>query len=212
MFLMKPYYNHFKTLHGDNYETGKIYKSVDKNWPEMALVLFIGYYVQPFIFSLRGELSVPSLRRNKKLARVSLSLEFIIFMFIAIMGYYVFGDKFTPELFIIKTPLHGKEHFIEKFQIFILFIFFLASAFGLAIYSSTMRDFIGEFIELKTTKIGYTIASLIPFAIICIIGMFFPYLITLLDFFTYTVYNFNGYILPFMMAVAVHKRYIKQGN
>lgn len=93
----------------------------------------------------------------------------------------------------------------------ILGIFFISATFGLAIYSSAMRDFIGEFIDIEKSKVNFTIASTVPFFIICVVSTFIPSIVDLFDFFTYTVYNFNGYILPFMMAIVTYLRYIKTG-
>ncbi len=139
-------------------------------------------------------------------------LECVLFLAITVLGYWVFGDKYTPELFIVWTPLYEKTHIIEKLQILILAIFFLASSFGLAIYSSSMRDFIGQFIDINKSRVNYIISSTVPFFLICIVSCFFPKITPIFDFFTYTVYNFNGYILPFLMAIIVHLRYIKKGN
>ena len=91
----------------------------------------------------------------------------------------------------------------------IISIFFLASTFGLAIYSSAMRDFLGEFLDIKKSKFNFILASTIPFLLICIVSTFFPVIVDIFDFFTYTVYNFNGYILPFLMAIATYNKYIK---
>lgn len=75
-----------------------------------------------------------------------------------------------------------------------------------------MRDFLGEFINIKDNKRNYIIASLLPFFFICCISTFFPYLGTIVDIFTFTVFNFNGYIIPFLMGIATYKKYIKKGQ
>lgn len=93
----------------------------------------------------------------------------------------------------------------------ILAIFFLASTFGLAIYSSSMRDFLGQFFDINNSKRNYIVASTVPFLLICIISCFYPKITDIFDFFTYTVYNFNGYILPFLMAIIVYLKYIRKG-
>jgi hypothetical protein len=108
--------------------------------------------------------------------------------------------------------MNDKKHWVEKIQIFLLMIFFIASTFGLAIYSSSMRDFLGEFIDIKNNKVNYVLSSLLPFAFICCMSAFFPYLSVVFDFFTYTVYNFNGYMIPFLMGIATYKKYNKKGN
>ena len=40
--------------------------------------------------------------------------EWVLFISIALLGYWVFGDKYTPELFIVRKPLYSKDHIFEK--------------------------------------------------------------------------------------------------
>ena len=47
---------------------------------------------------------------------------------------------------------------------------------------------------------------------ICIVSSVYPKITDIFDFFTYTIYNFNGYILPFLMAIIVYLKYKKTGN
>jgi hypothetical protein len=90
-------------------------------------------------------------------------------------------------------------------------VFFFAATFGLAIFSSSMRDFIGEFIDINKSRVNYVLASTLPFMGICLVSSMFPKITDIFEFFTYTVYNFNGYIVPFLMAMATYVRYVKKG-
>lgn len=76
--------------------------------------LFIGFYVQPFIFSLKGELLLPTLRRTRKVAKITVFFECILFIFIGYFAYIVFGDNFTPKIFILRKPYEGKNYYVEK--------------------------------------------------------------------------------------------------
>lgn len=80
----------------------KLYKPIDYDWAENISGLLIGFYVQPFIFSLRGELLLPTLKRTKKIAKISVTFEAVIFFIIGFMGYYFLGDEFTPKLIILR--------------------------------------------------------------------------------------------------------------
>ncbi len=75
-----------------------------------------------------------------------------------------------------------------------------------------MRDFLGQFIDINKSKRNYVIASTVPFFLICLVSSFYAKITDIFDFFTYTVYNFNGYILPFLMAIVVYLRYIRKGS
>ena len=76
--LLKPYYIMLTTQTANKYEPALWFKSFERSWPEEGLVLFIGFYVQPFVFSLRNELAVPTLRRIKKAAKIALSFEWVL--------------------------------------------------------------------------------------------------------------------------------------
>lgn len=212
VIFLVPYYFYFKRIDPVEYTMGRFYKEPNEKWIEQGLVFFIGYYAQPFVFQLRESLKAPTLRRVKKVARISMIFEGALFICIAIGGYYVFGDKYTPELFIVRKALYPKTHFFEILQIIILAVFFLASTFGLAIYSSSMRDFLGQFFDINKSKRNYIIASTAPFLMICIVSSIYPKITNIFDFFTYTVYNFNGYILPFLFAIVVYLKYIRKGS
>ena len=59
---LPSFYSSYKSL---NINTEVHYfKSFQWNWFENIFGLLIGYYVQPFIFSLRGELLLPTLKRT----------------------------------------------------------------------------------------------------------------------------------------------------
>ena len=92
----------------------EFFKKPRFDWGENIFGLLIGFYVQPFIFSLRGELLLPTLRRTKKVAKLSVLYECILFVILGFCGYFVFGDKYTPSLFILRAPYEGKNWITEK--------------------------------------------------------------------------------------------------
>lgn len=148
---------------------------------------------------------LPTLRRTKKVAKISVISEGILFCMMGFTAYVVLGDKFTPELFILRAPYEGKNEISEKiFQVIIVCFFFL-NTFGLSMYNSSIRDYIAEFVDLEKSKKNYVIASLLPFFLICLSSAIYPSIVNTLSFFGYTVYNFNGYIVPFLMAIATLK-------
>lgn len=49
--------------------------------------------------------------------------------------------------------------------------------------------------------------SLVPFACICATAAVWPNIEDALTFFGYTVYNFNGYIVPLLMGVATYQHF-----
>ena len=69
-------------------------------------------------------------------------------------------------------------------------------------YNSSIRDYIELFYDYKKSNLRYVVVSLLPFFCICLASAIFPKLDATISFFGFTVYNFNGYIIPFLMALA----------
>ena len=181
------------------------FKPIDYNWSDNLFGLLICYYVQPFIFSLRGELLLPTLRRTKKIAKISVFSEGVIFVFIGFLGYFFLGDNFTPKLFILRK-FDEQNHILRNIFIFIIAVFFVLNTLGLSMYNPSIRNYIGTFMDVDKTRLRYVLVSLVPFALICFSASRFPYINKTLNIFGYTVFNFNGYIIPFLMFIAVNKR------
>ena len=72
-------------------------------------------------------------------------------------------------------------------------------------YNSSIRDYIETFYDYKKSKTRYVVVSLLPFFVICLFSAVFPKLEDTISFFGYTVYNFNGYIVPFLMGIQTLK-------
>jgi hypothetical protein len=91
-----------------------MFKKPEDFWVEKGLVFFISFYAQPFVFQLRETLFAPTLRRCKKLAKVSMVFQVILFGSFALLGYWIFGEDYTPELFIVRIQLYDAKHFFER--------------------------------------------------------------------------------------------------
>lgn len=150
---------------------------------------------------------LPSIRRTKKVAKISVLTEGILFSILGFTAYVVFGDRFTPDLFILRKPYEGKNIYTEKIFQGMIFLFFILNTLGLSMYNTSIRDYVKEFVDFEHSKLKYMAVSLIPFFLICLSSAVYPNINQTLAFFGYTVYNFNGYIIPFLMAIQTLKYY-----
>ena len=50
----------------------------------------------------------------------------------------------------------------------------LLNTLGLAIYNTSIRDYISEFCDINKSKLRFAIASLIPFGLICTLSAIYP--------------------------------------
>lgn len=58
-----------------------------------------------------------------------------MFLTISILSYYVFGDDYTPELFILRNQTNNRSTIAATAYKFLMAIFFLVSSIGLCVYS-----------------------------------------------------------------------------
>jgi amino acid permease len=103
--------------------------------------IIMAFYVQPFVMSLRKELLVPSMKRLKKVARISVGFELVFFITLGALAYFVFGDKYTPDLIILRKPLKTYKALEWVFKS-LLILFFLGNTFGIPVFNITLRDMI----------------------------------------------------------------------
>ena len=109
------------------------------------MVFFIGYYVQPYIFQLRGHMNKPTKTKLQRISRIAIILEVTLFLTISLSYYYVFGDKYTPELFILRKPLTSEPTLRDSLFKYLMLFFFISSSIGLCAYSESLRDYLEKF-------------------------------------------------------------------
>lgn len=114
--------------------------------------IILSFYVQPFVMTLRKELLVPSMARLKKVARLSVGIECVLFITLGLICYYVFGDKYTTNLIILRKHLDSYIGLEWVFRIF-LFGFFILNTIGIPTYNIGLRNMISHKIYLKRNKI-----------------------------------------------------------
>ena len=72
-------------------------------------------------------------------------------------------------------------------------------------YNPSLRDYLYKHVHIKNENTKFITLSLLPFFLICTVAFLYPYIIDITNFFGVTVYNFNGYIIPLLMKIAVLK-------
>lgn len=181
------------------------FKTPTLGWIECFFGMCIAYYVQPYVFSLRSELLLPSLKRTKKISKISIVTEAIAFMLLGFLGYFALGNLYTPKLFILRKPYPDKNVISEYIFQGAIVLFFLLNTLGLAMYNPSLREYLSDMIHMKNEKVKYIVLSLLPFFLICTLAFLFPSVIDIVNFFGYTVNNFDGYIIPVLMKIKLLK-------
>ena len=95
----------------------------------------------------------PSIERTKKISRNSVFIESIIFLLLGFFGYGALGDKYTPNMFILRKPYPGKGIISETIFRIAIVLFFILNTLGLAMYNPSLRDYLNTYVNMKNKKV-----------------------------------------------------------
>ena len=143
IFIQMPlYYSQYHHSKDHKQETHVFYFFNTNPNPKIVEYFFsimLSYYAQPFVMTFRKELLVPSMTRLKKVTRISVSLEMVLFLIFGSIVYFVLGDKFTPKVVLMKKALDGYEVFEWIFRAGVIF-FYLSNTIGICAFNVPLRD------------------------------------------------------------------------
>ena len=187
--------------------TRTAFMPVDKTWLENIFALLMAYYAQPFLFSLKEQLLLPTVDRMKKVARNTIIIEAVVFSVLGFTGYWCLGNEYTTDLIYQRVMYPGKNMFSERvFQLMLIF-FFLCVMLGLAIFNPTIRDYFYDVLHLdRKNKTVYYVISLVPFAVYSIFCFIKPDIVFILNVSGVSFSNFNGLIIPALMKAKINHR------
>ena len=138
-----------------------------------------------------------------KIVKTSIVLETIVYMLVALVGYLSLGDKYIVELLFLRKPYPGKNKLYEFiFQIAIC-SFFLIQVLSIGMYNPTYRDYIFDNLGLNDNRHNYLLVSLLPMVLFSVIAFYFHSISACYSFLGSTICNFDGYILPALLSLAV---------
>jgi amino acid permease len=142
IFIQAPWY-YQKYHHPDDSQDKTdvlMFKSLnDLSCLKYGFSILLAYYGQPYVFPIRNQLIQPSMRRLKKISRMNLFTNLVIYTSFAVVGYYVWGDKYTPALMILRKSIDSAPVLEIIFRI-ALVLFFILIFIGTASFNPTLRD------------------------------------------------------------------------
>lgn len=183
-----------------------IAKKIDLCWIESFFAFLLTYNIQVNALDIKRELFHPTFKRVTKLVRISLSLEIIWGLLLATAGYFSLGDCYTPELLLLRKPIHPNG-IMETFMRIFLAFFFIFLIAGLSTFNVSLKNFIMQMMNIKQiTKRQYYFYSVFPFVAILLVSLALPYIIIAINIFGLTIYNVNAYLIPYLLKYEMHKR------
>ena len=120
-------------------------------WLQSFFSILSCFNAQIYVLDIKKDLFNPSLRRLKKMAKIGISIEILIFGSIGLISYFCLGDKFTPELILLTKPLES-FWLIEIFMKILIFFFFIFTILGLPLYYVSFKNLIFDLFFLEKIK------------------------------------------------------------
>ena len=162
--------------------------------------------MQPYIFSLRENLLLPSEKRFRKVSRISIWIVFLTFVFFSLIVYWCLGDNKIPELTILRLPYLSAFHPVELFYKAILFIYIIVYEISISIFNFTLKTFLQKIFKIENRGFKYILVSTGPFFLAMIVGSIYPDVLGILGFVSLIIGNFNGYIIPALLKIGIYKK------
>ena len=169
-------------------------------WFEQFFGLIQSYYAQQYFFSVRRELDDPSSKRLRKMSKISVSLLFIGFSIFAVGFYLTFGDEATPEISILRRPFPNMPVWSECLFRGLVLVFLFVSLFSLPLFNIPIKTYLNRHFRLSGSRFSQNLIAVTPLAGSFLVCLFCPSIIDALNFFSVTVFNFNGYFIPILLT------------
>lgn len=175
-----------------NFKVNYISAKPKIQWIECFFSVLLSFYCQPYYFAIRNELMHPTKKRLKKLVGTSMVTIVTFFILIGFVCYLCLGDNYTPDIVILRKAYAGKSKWSEVLFQIAIGCFFLISVVSMPIFNPPIRDYILVEFKFAKTRRNFVIWSILPFLLACVICFVYPTIIGVFNFFSTTVFNFNG--------------------
>lgn len=198
----------FKSAYSETHQLEVDYgiKPITLNFIPSFFSLLLAFYVQPFCLTLRKELLNPTINRLKKTTALAVGWELGIYAIFGLICYSCFGDKFTPQLMILRISYKDKNQLSEYIFKSGIVVFFFLNIIGLAVFNPSIRNYLLKYSKMQNKDREYKFVSLGPFLVACIIAVLAPNIVTMFWFFGLVFCNYNGFIMPTLMKISVIKQ------
>ena len=142
VFIQAPFF--YKKYHASDDPSENTEFFLFKNINNLSSLTFgfsilLAFYCQPYVISIRNQLMQPSMRRLRKISRINTSCNLILYISFAVVGYLVWGEKYTPSLMILRKSIDLVPTLEIIFRI-VLVLFFILTFAGIANFNPTLRE------------------------------------------------------------------------
>jgi len=172
-------------------------------WIESFFSILLAFYIQPFIFCLKRQLVSQPTRTIRRIGILTILFEIIFFVAIGALGYISLGDKYMPEVFILRKNYPNANAIYDAVYKIALICLLVCNTFGMFVFNQIMRDYILKYIWPSRSKLVSYFSSLLPFGIFFLLTFLKPSIVEWFSMTGMTICLFNGHIVPKMMKIRI---------
>lgn len=183
----------------------KYIKPFNLDWIKGFYGFCFCYYVQPYMLSLRNELTMPTHERVVKTMKYGFLSQAILYCLLGLCAYISLGDKYTPPILTTRKPYPNRDPYWEGIYKLITIMYFLSNTMCLASYSPTLKVCMRAFLKIKSKNKRRFVLSTFPFTVSCVLSFVYPNITSIINLCGSTLYNYNGYIIPTLMKIKLVK-------
>ena len=203
LFEMPLFYEAYKNEPNRSVEW--FMKAPDLTFITNFFCLMSYFYIQPFVLSMKEELTSPTLERINKVSKLSIGSEFIFYVVFGSVCYFALGEGRVPPLMLLRHPFPGMNMVLEAVFRFLLIAFFMLNTVGVVCYNPELRKHLQNSFPLKNKKVEFYLYSLGPYVLSVVVAISCPFITKVLTFIGLVICNVNGFIIPTLIEIAHSK-------
>lgn len=142
LFIQAPFF--YRKYHSSDSNQKSTEIRLYKNFMKLSKLkygfsIILGFYGQTQAYPIRNQIVQPTMKRLRKIVRFSLVYSVLLVIPLAIVGYVVWGDLFTPELIILRKQITTIP-VLEIIYRILLVLFVLANFISISCFNASVRD------------------------------------------------------------------------
>ena len=169
------------------------------NWFSGWSTIVLSYMCHPNFVYVRAEMVAPTKRRVRKSISYALLIESVIYILMGTAGYLSTGDRLTPDLFVLRKGLKGRNDYFMQVDIF-LFLFVGLIHIVLNLYPCREQAYAYFKIDSENSKIHWLFTFLIMLFSHLII-IVYPNILSLFGIAGAIFCSFIGWVIPYLMQI-----------
>ena len=179
------------------------FKPFKFEWIDLIFFLSSNFTCQIYLFSFMSALNNPTVRRLKKISRISLFSVFFITCLIGGVIYGFLGDKYTPVFLSLRKPYPQEPAILQNTFILFIFIFFISLSLGIGVVMISLKDVLRKIFHLEDTKAHYLLHSTAVMGSAILIAFYFPSIVEVGKVTVVLVSAFNCYTTPILLKLSL---------